>query len=262
MSDVQTPVASEAAAPVATVEVAKGVTVTAAMTPTERFNILAKVHGAPVTPRPPPPVFGPTTTTPETLSRVVQLGKQHAAEAALVSAPPPARTAPVVQKSAEQLAEEHSKTYLGKLDDVFRNTPAAQRDAAWYARWNAEKADATGGRKIGETRQQWKDREAGVVTEKPAEAAKPPEPVVPPSPYSPQQWEEGHKSVTSADGWIPLERINKDSTSGYVLPNLIANQQYNKSIFNDLAAAKAAGLSQEVVSSYITAQMKRDGWIK
>jgi hypothetical protein len=81
------------------------------------------------------------------------------------------------------------------------------------------------------------------------------------SPYSPQQWVEGHKSVTRDDGMIPLERINVAGLSGYTLPKLVDGQHYSATVFQGLADARAAGLTQKQVNDFFKAQMKRDGII-
>lgn len=81
------------------------------------------------------------------------------------------------------------------------------------------------------------------------------------SQYTPEQWAEGHKSVTNEHGNIPLERINPEALSGYKLHALIPNQHYSVATFAALATARKAGISQEQVDAYFREQMKADGWL-
>jgi len=83
---------------------------------------------------------------------------------------------------------------------------------------------------------------------RPAKESKAAAPAV--SPYSPQQWAEGHKSVTRDDGMIPLERINPAGLSGYTLPKLVDGQHYSATVFQGLADARAAGLTQKQVNDF------------
>lgn len=84
----------------------------------------------------------------------------------------------------------------------------------------------------------------------------------PVSEHPPQAWAEAHVTVADRDGYIPMERINKNGLSGYTLPKLIDGQTYHVSVFKELAAARDAGMTQKQVDAYIRAGMVRDGWIK
>lgn len=83
-----------------------------------------------------------------------------------------------------------------------------------------------------------------------------------PSPHSPQVWAEAHVSVADKAGFIPLNRINTNGLSGYTLPKLIEGQTYHVGVFQELANARAAGVSQKQVDDFVRAGMVRDGWIK
>lgn len=88
------------------------------------------------------------------------------------------------------------------------------------------------------------------------------QPAAPVSEYTPEQWADGHQSVTDAEGWIPVERINPDALSGYTLPRLVPDQVYAVGIFATLRDARAAGVTQEQLTAFITNQMRADGWLK
>src|SRR5258706_8749521 len=262
--------------PAASVTLPTGAVITSDMTPQERFNIVAKAHGAPTveTPKAPPQVH-----TPETVGRLAAGERQHAAETAheagelaRLMAP---KVAPVA-KAPKVGTPEYVTAYRAALDDAFRQTPAEQRTPAWYEQWNQEKADALNGRKAGEARDKYLARIAGKE-----EAEEPPTKIVPAklevvppqgtpeeraaeeaTPFTPQQWQEGHASVTDADGIIPIERVNSAGLSGYTLPKLIENQVVDSTVFAALADARKAGISQEQVNKWFESQMRRDGWIK
>ncbi len=82
------------------------------------------------------------------------------------------------------------------------------------------------------------------------------------APPTPEQWEAGHASVTNAEGYMPLERINKAGLSGYSLPNLAPGQSYPSSVFAELAAARAAGITQQQIDAFVADGMRRKGYIK
>lgn len=90
--------------------------------------------------------------------------------------------------------------------------------------------------------------------------AKPTE--APASTYTPEQWADGHKSVTGADGQIDLARLNPAGLSGYTLPKLIEGQTVNASVFEMLASARAAGFTQKQVDDFVRADLKAGGWLK
>ncbi len=87
-------------------------------------------------------------------------------------------------------------------------------------------------------------------------------PQTPQATHTPKQCIDAHKSVTTADGFIPVESIGEWSTSGYKLPKFVDGQQFPVSIFKALADARRAGISQEQVTAYIRADMVSNGWIK
>lgn len=68
-----------------------------------------------------------------------------------------------------------------------------------------------------------------------------------------------HKKTAGGAALEP-ERLNSEALSGYTLPRLVPDQTYHKSVFAELASARAAGVTQEQVNAYIRAQMRRDGF--
>lgn len=78
---------------------------------------------------------------------------------------------------------------------------------------------------------------------------------------TPDVWEKTHAKDT-VDDFIPIGKISKAALSGYTLPKLLPNQEYHKSVFAQLADARAAGFTQAQVDMYIKSQMQRDGWVK
>lgn len=271
-----------AVAEVHTVTVAPGVTISSNMTPTERYNAIAKVHGAPAAERPQGARFAAQGMTDATVAELArrdgrQPGTAPPAAPAKPQTPDPNAVANFDQEMRDKGLQSQlrdasgrfavppdqvdqagiealSKAYSTRVSELQRSPPSPGRDKlieGTRALYQTELAEFYEGRKVGETRRAFDARKNGTA------------PTVPqPSQHTPQQWEEGHKSVTDAEGWIPMDRINANGLSGYTLPKLIEGQQYHKSVFSQLATAKAAGLTQEAVTAYITQQMKADGWIK
>lgn len=113
---------------VATVEVAPGVTVTAAMTPTERYNAIAKTTpGAVVAARPPGPVFGPQGITPGTANEFARRDAQ------LAKAPPPSAV-PVQTDAVAKFDADMRANGLQKLTEVEENKLRAD-SIQWLEDW-------------------------------------------------------------------------------------------------------------------------------
>jgi hypothetical protein len=269
-----------------------GVALTSAMTPTERFNAIAKSMGAPEY-KPQSIPFGPqghphvVTDTAQTAREMTQqtggsafarnpppdpktLEASRRAELDAIAADIGARSgkpaAPTPQGytmlpdgrrvAATEIDHEGIAKLNAKFQEVMRDLERAgpsvdttRTKEKIRTQYNEELAEFYEGRKLGEKRSEFQARMKGG-------------PAAPVSQHTPEQWTEGHKSVTDKDGWMPLERINKDGLSGYTLPKLIDGQFYHKSVFAELAAARAANVSQEQVNAFIKAQMVRDGWVK
>jgi hypothetical protein len=173
---------------------------------------------------------------------------------------PPAQTGPV----------EVDEKALAALNELYRGYSPAERERYREA-YQRDLITVYGGRKLGEKLADFEARKAGtsaVPFNDPEAQRRHDERVArwdaahPKSQYTAQQWEDGHKSVTDAQGWIPFDRVNKAGLSGYQLPKWIENQTVHRSVFTQLADARAAGLTQEQVTAYLAAQMRRDGHIK
>lgn len=63
-------------------------------------------------------------------------------------------------------------------------------------------------------------------------------------------------------GAVALEHFNASMLHGYTLPRFIPDQHYPPGIIRQLAAARAAGVTQAQVDAYIRADMIKNGWIK
>jgi hypothetical protein len=249
------------------VTLANGTVINSNMTPTERHNAVAKSMGVAPAERPAPPVFGPKGmtdgTAAEYLRRDAQAAKAPPPSQAGAKAPPPSVVVPPQGTPAERATNPAAFTppappptgkvivderAIDALNKIWRAMTPEQREAQ-RATYEHDLKTIFERRRLGETVAQFEAFEAHKAG-------------TPAQTHTPAEWEKGHASVTDKDGWIPLTRVNAKGLSGYVLPKLIEGQQYHKSIFSELANARAAGVSQEVVTNYITAQMKRDGFIK
>lgn len=285
-----TAVATAPAAPVSVTDSTTGVAVTSAMTPLERHNAIAKSMGVATIER---PVAPPQFHIDATVSTMVRQGaKLEAAKPATPAVPihDPARVAafdaemqakglqhqeqqrnpdgtfapgrPTVEVSSGEIQVDQAA--LDALNKAYRKLPPAEREAK-RAIYQNDLKTLYEGRRLGETLTHWHARAAGAPGQMAGhQQAYVPghEPKATPPAPTPQQWEEGHKSVTDAGGWIPHARINTAGLSGYTLPKLVANQVYDRGVFKMLSDARTAGFTQEQVNAYITAQMRRDGWIK
>jgi hypothetical protein len=260
-------------APVATVEVAPGVTVNAGMTSQERFNVHLKAAGLPTIERPAaPPQF-------HTDANVRTFEREAARSQPVVTAPRPVvppqgtpeerardtsgRFTPArVEVSTGQVVVD--ETAIEALNKAYRALTPAERETN-RAVYQSDLKSIYEGRRLGETLAQWHARAAGNPgSMAPVTQANVPghEPTPPPQTFTSEQWETGHATVMDKDGWMPVDRINEAGLSGYTLPRLVANQQYRSGVFKELATARTAGITQEQVTAFITAQMRRDGWIK
>jgi hypothetical protein len=251
------------------------------MTPLERHNVMAKSLGAPIVERPTNrslfPVEGPTSETVAELARretkvVPAIPAKPATAPAATPADQAARIealdadlraqglqkprAPDGRFIAKPTVADVDQAALEALNKTWRALTPEQREAN-RSTWQNDLRTIFEGRKLGESLAQFQARNAGTVSAVVSTA-----PPNPPREFTPQQWQEGHRSVTTADGFIPMERINAAGLSGYVLPKLIEGQQYHSSVFRQLADARAAGLTQAQVDAYIKQQMETDGYIK
>jgi hypothetical protein len=241
-------------APAATVTLADGTVLTSDMSPMERHNAVAKSMGAPTVARPAGPVFGPEGHPP--------VYEPPQSDAKARQAALPAGVKPDAGPQPSVSADQVVQNALDRLNALYRAMPAAERDK-WHMSYINDLETLMRGRRGDETLQDFNARMAGTApvvkpsgtpAERAAEAAT--------QEFTPQQWAEGHKNVMDKDGWIPIDRLNPAGLSGYTLPKLVENQVYSAAVFAELATARAAGLSQKVVTDFITAQMRRDGWIK
>jgi hypothetical protein len=238
------------------------------MTPLERHNAMAKSMGAPIVERPSVnlfPVTGMTNGTAAELAR--RDAKAPPPSQAALKAPPAPGDDPgkLAAFDAEMRAKglqrapdgtfqpsamvEVDQAALEALDKAYRAMTPKQREAN-RAVYRNDLRTIYEGRRNGETLAQFQARRDGTDATPLAQS------------HTPQQWQEGHKSVTTFDGFIPLERINVAGLSGYTLPKLIEGQQYRADVFSMLADARAAGLTQAQVDAYIRHQMKREGHVK
>lgn len=254
---------------VPTVEVAPGVTVNANMSPEERFAIVSKAVGAPVPTRPEGARFAATGMTDHTAAELARGDARAAARAA--KAPPPSAPAKPVAPPQGTPAErardpagftpatpasgevQIDQAAIDKLNEVWRAMTPEQREAK-RATYEHDLKTIFEGRKLGESVAQFEARKTGTTAQVPNEPVE--------QTHTPADWEKGHASVTDKDGWIPIDRVNSAALSGYTLPKLIEGQQYHSSVFAQLADARAAGLTQAQVESYIRQQMKRDGYLE
>lgn len=269
----------------ATVTLPNGVQITPEMSARDRHNAVAKSMGAPEVARPAPPVFGPPGHTAATLQRLAQ--GDRAAEAAATAAALGVPQRPTVGAPSTQAAPETAGASpermgtrtevnvdlkaLQELHDVYRALSPEKREQA-RATYENDLATIYEGRRAGESLRDFRARQtaegAGMHAGRVPPAETSVQDHVPgrepsaPSQYTPSEWESGHASVTDANGYVPLERINAEALSGYTLPKIVEGQTYHKGVFAELAAARAAGITQEQINGFIEAQMRRDGFIR
>lgn len=261
-----------------------GLTLTSAMTPEQRFEAIKSANVQPAQFHTDHTVAGMTADQRSNAERVAAGKAPPPTPAALEAANKPANVAPPQgAPNASRLSEfdeemrkaglqkptsaevppgqvdaagiaKLSKSYQDIMVNLERMSPSQARDSnlvKYRAQFNEELKEFYDGRKLGEKRSDFWARRDGT-----APAA------TPVSQHPPQAWAEAHVDVASKDGMIPLERINKNGLSGYVLPKLVDGQTYHVSVFQELAAARAAGLSQKQVDSFIRTDMVNNGWIK
>lgn len=275
----------------AQVTTAAGITVTDQMTPEARFSAIAEsmgvqlgtvdpragmgpplhVHADSVTgglmdanPPPPAPVV---MTVPASKPSEPLTPAQSAAAALKVEAfdaemraagKQTGGTAPTAEPGAvDEAAIAELRSRYTELMKNLEPLPQSQaRDSnvtKIRAQFQAELVEFFNGRQRSESRKQFAARQAGQSAPSQAPAA---------SQHSPQAWTEAHVSVASADGMIPIGRINKDACSHYELPALIPDQHYHVSVFGMLANARAQNLSQKQVDGFIKEDMRANGWLK
>ncbi len=76
-----------------------------------------------------------------------------------------------------------------------------------------------------------------------------------------EQWETAHKAVANAEGIARVESFNTEALSGYTLPKYADDWGYPIEIIGQLAAARAAGVTQQQINQFIRTQAVADGWI-
>lgn len=270
-----------------------GVTLPAGSTPQQRFAAIAKQHGATLAPAQGVP-FGPRLPNgaPAPTEATGVHFMQEEARAAGEEAPPPPQidAGKIAQFDADMRREGHQMQIRGAdgkfaavspdaLDRVGIDTlnaaymkimapleklpPSTARDNN-MAKFRQQLQDELGefhrGRRLGETRAQFKAREAGTTPP----AAAPNTTGFTPNAGGPTlaQWEAAHRTVLDANGDLPLDRINPKALSGYTLPKLVEGQTYKSNVFRQLADARAAGITQGQVNAHIRAEAIREGWIK
>lgn len=282
------------------VTVAPGVTVTADMSPTERYNAIAKSVGAPLYERPiSPPQFHTDATMQRFAQGEAELAARNAPkpsghtstpatgprEDGTVSAPHAGMVAPTPEELAHANslegfdAEMRAKGIQKPLEpdtgqfqvdertgirvDVFALERAHElfRSMTPEER-QAERADyeATLG-EIYAGRLGLADMEDGPTATQPRDPQGRYAPASTPT-YTVQQMEEAHAGRAGADGFIPLAAIGKWATSGYELPRLVPDQTYHSAIFADLAWARANGITQKQVEAFIADGMRKQGLIR
>lgn len=283
----------------ASVTVAPGVTVTAAMTPTERFNAIAQAAGAPTVA---PTIAAPQFHTPATLQRFAQGDAEARSAAPAVQREDGSSGAPahagMVAPSPEELAAANSGDPLAAFDAEMRargvqrpleeqqaeaerfqvddrtgvrvDTHALERAHELYRSIPAAERESA----RGEYEQTLADILAGKLgladmedvpgagQPRDAQGRYAPSQAAAAQPqYTVKQMEEEHAKVADADGWIPLARVGKWALSGYTLKQYIPDQRLNPAAFGMLANARKAGVSQAQVDAFLENQMRADGWI-
>jgi hypothetical protein len=272
------------------------------MTPTEIFNAAARAVGAPTVQRPTAPAQWHTSATIQKFQNEEREAARHAAKAGDpavragftpntpgVVVPPqgtpaeraadaarftPKSTAPTGSIEVDPAAIEAVNARYRELAPGLNNEATQARfralqfrdlESCMMGRRNGEAIDAFYAR-IGKPVpmiQGVQNLDSLMAPTKASKAAaKAAATAAAVSQYTPAQWEAGHASITDDQGYMPLDRVNVAGLSGYTLPKLIDGQTVHRSVFTQLADARAAGMTQEQVTAYLTAQMRRDGHIK
>jgi len=72
----------------------------------------------------------------------------------------------------------------------------------------------------------------------------------------------GWKQHVEDGEWVGLEHLTTAHTSGYTIPQYVADQRVHVSTFALLRDAKAAGISQQQVNAVLHQQARNHGWVK
>lgn len=268
---------------VPTVTTAAGVTINASMTPTERYNAVAKSLNAPTVDRPAPQQQWHTNETiAEFARRDAQVVKAPAAKPVAPAVTPPAsgltpqqefeadirargltHEAPIPTPAEQQTADiELVSTRYAALMQAGKSMPEEQR-LRFKRAYESDVANILNGKSLTDAQRAQLSKTGNVesfvpVDKKPGVTPKPAE--TPAQTFTPEQWLKGHESVTDpATGEIPLERVNVESLSGYKMPAHKPGQTVTTAIFGMLAQARKAGISQAQVTAWVLAD---GGWLK
>jgi len=74
-------------------------------------------------------------------------------------------------------------------------------------------------------------------------------------------WERAHANIADKDRWVARQSFNAKALSGYVLPDMIEGGTfYSPEVISNLAAARAAGITQRQLEAFLRNQAKADGY--
>lgn len=239
---------TEVAAPVHTVTLADGSQINDQMSPTERYNAIAKSIGGQPAARPFGITFGPDGHPP--------LGNDNAGPVPTqaAKAPPPSRP-DALPASAPAAGVVADAITLDTLNKNYRKAYAAASTEAQRAAirevYHREMVEVMEGRKLGETSAQFKARQAGTA---------PAAPTVTPATEldKPADIAEVLEELADKikDGHVLVDELDKWHTSGYIMPPTSDGMTLSVAGLELLAQARAAGVPQSQVTAILNAQMR------
>lgn len=70
------------------------------------------------------------------------------------------------------------------------------------------------------------------------------------------------EAPASDDGWIPIENLTLEHTSGYTIPRYVDDQTLSADALGLLKQARAAGISQEQIDAVLRQHAVEKGWVR
>jgi hypothetical protein len=262
-----------------------GVTLTAGMTPTERFQALARSIEA-GTFAPSHNGSGPPLEyqTHGTATRMAQ-GEKATAAPGTVAGKAPAPTpkqleaankpqgTPSAARQAELDAELQAKGLQKRPDgtthaDGQPDLEAAERLTARYMKLRQALKGPKAEQELREIYERDMKRilEGRPLTELELNLdpnpGKKKQPAVNKSAAPAQTAAPGWQSHIEDGQWVGLEHLTTAHTYGYSIPQYVKDQRVHVSVFDQLRDAKAAGVSQAQVNAVLHQHAVRNGWVK